>query len=73
MVLIQSTGVVPPMAVIITGYIVNFLLAVALAGLAFGVKVAAIHDNGWRPLALAAIATILISVSSLAAILLSGM
>jgi hypothetical protein len=28
MVLIQNTGVVPPMAVIITGSIVNFLLAV---------------------------------------------
>lgn len=72
LVAVQSMGLVPKELVATSGHIVNFLLAVALAGLAFGVKLDAIRKHGWRPVVLAMLGALFMGTVSLAGVLLLG-
>lgn len=62
---IASLGVVPPQASAATSVVAQVLLTIALAAMGLETDIRKLRAKGWRPLALAAAATLFIAVYSL--------
>ena len=62
---IASLGVVPPQVSAVTPVVTQVLLTIALAAMGLETDVRKLRAKGWRPLALAAAATLFIAVFSL--------
>lgn len=69
---VNSTGVIPPAAHDALVQVSVFLIAMALAGIGLSTDLPALRRAGWRPLALGGILWVLVTVTSLAVIALSG-
>jgi uncharacterized integral membrane protein (TIGR00698 family) len=70
--LINSTGAIPPDVRGGLVWMSQFLIATALAGIGLSTDLPALRRAGWRPLALGAILWVLVTVTSLAIIALTG-
>ncbi|MFB7845369.1 YeiH family protein [Microbacterium sp. NPDC056052] len=69
---IGSLGVIPPGPREAMVHASGFLIATAMAGIGLSTDVAALQRAGWRPLVLGAILWILVTVTALAVIALTG-
>ncbi|UJP09690.1 putative sulfate exporter family transporter [Microbacterium sp. KUDC0406] len=69
---VNSTGVIPagPRDVLVQASV--FLIAMALAGIGLSTDIPALRSAGWRPLALGAILWVLVTLTSLATIAVTG-
>lgn len=70
LVVVRSTGVVPAPVVELTQWVEQMLFTIALVGLGAGVRVAKLRELGGAPLVLGALASGVVAVVSLGAVLL---
>ena len=71
LVAVRSTGLVPDVVVSTTATIEKILFAIALVGLGAGVRIDRIRQLGGAPLALGALASVIVAAVSLGAVLLT--
>ena len=70
--LIRTLGWIPDAALAAVPHVSGFLIAMAMAGVGLATNPAAIRTAGWRPLALGGILSVLVTVTTLAVMKLTG-